>query len=190
MPGCDRGACLAPRSEGTEARLQTGHRHLPSLQLPVRLPPVPAPLAQRVCLHGVRDPCYKPHVHCRSPTRTAPKDSYVSDVTRELACLRGRPTATPALATLALQLLNRQLRLDGAVHDVADDARAALDVALYEQQKGPSKQLAPPPMQVRLATGSDIRLMVCWCRVTTFKTRESIGLPFKQPVRCALSAHR
>ena len=64
------------------------------------------------------------------------------------ACLRGRPTATPALATLALQLLNRQLRLDGAVHDVADDARAALDVALYEQQKGPSKQLTPPPMQV------------------------------------------
>lgn len=65
---------------------------------------------------------------------------------------RGMPAATPALATLALQLLNRQLRLDGAVHDVADDARAALDVALYEQQKGPSKELAPPPMQVRPLT--------------------------------------
>ena len=62
------------------------------------------------------------------------------------------PAATPALATLALQLLNRQLRLDGAVHDVADDARAALDVALYEQQKGPSKELEPPPMQVRPPT--------------------------------------
>ena len=60
------------------------------------------------------------------------------------------PTATPALATLALQLLNRRLRLDGAVHDVADDARAALDVALHELQKGPSKELDPPPMQARV----------------------------------------
>lgn len=61
---------------------------------------------------------------------------------------RGLPEATPALTALASAFLNRQLRLDGAIHDVADDARAALDVALYEIQKGPSPQLEPPLMKV------------------------------------------
>ena len=62
---------------------------------------------------------------------------------------RGLPDATPALAALAFAFLNRQLRLDGAIHDVADDARAALDVALYEIQKGPSPELEPPLTKVR-----------------------------------------
>ena len=61
---------------------------------------------------------------------------------------RGLPEATPALAALAFAFLNRQLRLDGAIHDVADDARAALDVALYEIQKGPSPELDPPLTKV------------------------------------------
>lgn len=62
---------------------------------------------------------------------------------------RGLPEATPALAAVALAFLNRQLRLDGAIHDVADDARASLDVALYEIQKGPSPELEPPLTKVR-----------------------------------------
>lgn len=62
---------------------------------------------------------------------------------------RGLPEATPALTALASAFLNRQLRLDGAIHDVADDARAALDVALYEIQKGPSPELEPPLIKVR-----------------------------------------
>ena len=49
---------------------------------------------------------------------------------------------------MAFALLNRQLRLDGAIHDVADDARASLDVALYEIEKGPSPELDPPLSKV------------------------------------------
>jgi len=76
------------------------------------------------------------------------------------------------------------------VHDVADDARAALDVALYEQQKGPSKQLAPPPMQVRsLIMGSfyiSLVYMVLSKRMSD--KREHYSTEFTRLVLCVLSA--
>jgi len=46
------------------------------------------------------------------------------------------------------RLLGKQLRQPGEPHDVTADARAAMDLALYEQQKGPTPPLPAPDLQV------------------------------------------
>lgn len=65
---------------------------------------------------------------------------------------RDLPECTPALSDLVARLLGRQLRAPGEPHDAVADARAAMDLALFEQQKGPTPALEAPQLQVGTAT--------------------------------------
>ena len=61
---------------------------------------------------------------------------------------RGLSEATPGLSDVVSKLLGRQLREVGKPHNVTADARAAMDLALYEQQKGPTPPLPAPTLDV------------------------------------------
>lgn len=58
------------------------------------------------------------------------------------------PNAAPPLTDLVARLLGRQLRQEGAPHDVTADAHACMDLALYEHQKGPTPALEAPVVEV------------------------------------------
>lgn len=58
------------------------------------------------------------------------------------------PNAAPPLTDLVSRLLGRQLRQEGAPHDVTADAHASMDLALYEHQKGPTPPLEAPVVEV------------------------------------------
>jgi len=60
------------------------------------------------------------------------------------------PKSTPSLAVLCEKFLDRKLRQNAAgFHDSVEDAKAALDLAVWEsKQAKPTRELEPPPLQV------------------------------------------
>lgn len=60
------------------------------------------------------------------------------------------PRSTPSLAVLCEKFLDRKLRQNAAgFHDSVEDAKAALDLAVWEsRQAKPTRELEPPPLQV------------------------------------------
>ena len=94
---------------------------------------------------------------------------------------KDRPRSTPSLAYLCETLLGRKMRQgDGGFHDSAEDAKAALDLVLWEmKQETPTFEVEPPPQVV---DANDLRKLLIH-RVPQGATEDALKEVFQKEDR-------